>query len=325
MHLSEDFLYLPDATLEAMQIAPGDIADAIEAAIADQAAGSLHAAPKSALMPDAERYMMSTLAVGDRQNLTVLKTVAVCPDNPGRGLAAINGAILALDAQTGLLRALLGANWVTAVRTAALSLVAARRLADPASEVITFVGTGVQAHSHLDAFASLFPLRHVRILGRGQANIDKLRAAAEARGLTADVAESPEAALRGADLVVTSITLNYDVAPFLDGRWLKPGAFAAITDLGIPWSDTGKAAFAPLVIDDRAQEATSPKPLAPPELITADLSEMISGKVAVARDPDRASAFIFRGHALGDFAATALAVARAEAMGVGQRITPIEA
>ena len=51
-------------------------------------------------MPGGGRYMMSTLSVGD-DGLTILKTVSVSPDNAARGLAAINGAILVLDAETG--------------------------------------------------------------------------------------------------------------------------------------------------------------------------------------------------------------------------------
>ena len=43
------------------------------------------------------------------------------PDNVERDLPTINGAIMVLDGETGLLRAILGANWVTAFRTAALS------------------------------------------------------------------------------------------------------------------------------------------------------------------------------------------------------------
>ncbi len=59
---------------------------------------------------------------------------------------------MVMDGQTGLLRAVLEANWVTAVRTAALSMVAARRLPDPNAETVAFVGAGVQARSHLAAF-----------------------------------------------------------------------------------------------------------------------------------------------------------------------------
>jgi ornithine cyclodeaminase/alanine dehydrogenase len=320
MHLTNDFLFLPDATLDAMGITPSEVADAIEAALAAKAEGRLHTTPKSAILPGEGRYMMSTLAVGD-DGFIVVKQVSVCPENPGRGLPAINGAIMVLDAQTGLLRAMVGANWITAVRTAALSAVAARRLADPGSETIAFVGTGVQAHSHLAAFRDMFPLKRIRAVGRGQANIERLCAAARAMGLEAEAAADPEAALREADIVVTSVTLDYSIRPTLDAGWLKPRAFAAITDLCIPWLPDSMSAFGTVIVDDRRQEAESDKPMLPYEQVSGDLTELVTGQ-AQPRIPDRPAAFAFRGIALGDYAAATLAVRRAEAAGFGQRVAP---
>lgn len=320
MHTGDDFLYLPDSTLEGMGLSPADVADAIEAALIAKSEGRLHTTPKSAILPGDNRYMMSTLAVGD-DGFVVVKQVSLCPENPGRGLPTINGAIMVLDAVTGKLRAMVGANWITAVRTAALSAVAARRLADPASETVTFVGTGVQAHSHLAAFADLFPLKRVRAVGRGQANIDRLCDAARSMGLEAEASASPEAALEGADLVVSSVTLDYSTAPFLDARILKPSAFAAITDLCIPWRPEGMDAFGTIVVDDREQEAESAKPMLPYDRIAADLTELVSGS-APAVTTDKPRAFAFRGIALGDYAAAVLAVKQAEASGVGQRVAP---
>ncbi len=320
MHLGEDILFLSDREQEALGIAPGDIADAIEEAIADRTAGKLHNAPKAAILPGEGRYMMATMSVGDGPGLTVLKTAMVAPDNPLRNMPSVNATILVMDSQTGAARAVLGANWITAVRTAGLSAVAARRLADPASKVVAFVGCGVQARSHLDAFAGLFPLAEVRAFGRGRANAETLCAKARQMGMTAEICETAEAALRGADLVVTSITLDYSVEPFLDARWLKPGAFAAITDLGIPWTDEGMGAFGAVVVDDMEQEKQSPKPVAPRDLIRADLTELVNGTVPLRHAPDYPTAFAFRGIALGDFAAAALVLERAEAAGAGRRI-----
>lgn len=318
MHTGGDFLFLPDTTLENMGITTPEVADAIEAALVAKSEGRLHVTPKSAILPGGGRYMMSTLAVGD-DGFIVVKQVSVCPLNPGRGLPTINGAIMVLDAETGLLHAIVGAKWITAVRTAALSAVAARRLADPASETVAFVGTGVQAHSHLAAFAHMFPLKRVRVVGRGRANIDKLCAAARGMGLDAEASEAPEAALRGADLIVTSLTLDYTIEPFLDARWLKPTAFAAITDLCIPWLPEGLAAFGTVVVDDLKQEAESEKPMLPYERIAGDLTGLVTGG-GVERIPGKPAAFAFRGIALGDYAAATLAVRKAEATGTGHRI-----
>ena len=316
MHLTDDFLYLPDATLDTMGITPGMVADAIETALIAKAEGRLHTSPKSAILPGGGRYMMSTLAVGD-DGYIVVKQVSVCPENPARGLPTINGAIMVLDANTGKLRAIVGANWITAIRTAALSAVAARRLADPASETIAFVGTGVQAHSHLAAFAGMFPLKRIRAVGRGRANLEKLCETARAMGLDATACDHAEDALEGADLVVTSVTLDYSIEPFLDARWLEPTCFAAITDLCIPWVKDSIDAFGTIVVDDRVQEAESDKPMLPYEKISGDLTELVSGAVP-PKVQGAPSAFVFRGIALGDYAAAILAVHRADTQGAGR-------
>jgi len=296
---------LSDDDLAGLGITPPQVADAVEAALAEQAAGRLHVTPKAAVLPGGGRYMMSTLAVGP--DLIVVKQVTVSPGNPARGLPAINGAIMALDAETGLLRAVLDANWITAVRTAALSAVAARRLADPDSSVLTLVGAGVQGASHLSALAAEYPLREVRVFGRGQANIDRLLAQVRALGLEACQSTDPGDAIDGADIVVSSVTLDYDTAPFLDAGRLKPGAFAAVTDLMIPW--LGAAPFGTIVVDDLEQERTAERPMVPADRIATDLAGLVAGGPRF--DPGTRSAFAFRGLALGDYAATALALARA--------------
>ena len=316
MDPSPGFLALSDRDLAGLGIKPEEVADAVESALYDKANGILHVAPKSALLPGDGRYMMATLSVGDRNDMTVVKSVTVSPDNTNRGLPAINGAILVMDARSGLLRAVLGANWITGVRTAALSAIAARRLAHPEAGIIAFVGCGLQARTHLEAFRSEFPLREVRGIGRTVSKVEEFCAEVRSTGLEAVVAEDIETALRDADIVVSSITLDYSVEPFIDARILKPGAFAAITDLAIPWQPDGMTAFGTLVVDDLEQEQTAERPMVPPDRIACDLTQLVCGP-EVTIDRSQPSAFAFRGIALGDYAAAALALNKARELKKG--------
>lgn len=308
---TDDVLFLSDAALANLGITTGQVIECLEDAILAQSRGEVWTAPKSSILPGDGRYVMSTLAASDTPRIIVVKSVMVSPRNADRGLPGINGSIMLLDSETGLLLAVLGANWITAVRTAGLSAVVARRLANPASASVAFIGSGTQAHSHLDAFTELFPLTEIRVFGRGQANIDKLCAAAEAKELTASSCSTAQQAVEGADLVVSSITLSYDVAPFIDARWLKPGAFAAITDLAIPWIPDSMPAFGTIVIDDLEQERAMEKPMIDPVLVHGDVAGLVSGNAAASFDPAKCSAFVFRGIAIGDFALAALTYARA--------------
>ena len=171
---TQPFLSLNDDDLVALGIGSVEIANCIEQALIKATTGAIWTAPKVALQPGDGRYMMATLAASDGPDLMVVKAVLLNPENPGRGFDTINGAIMVFDSATGFLRCVMGANWITGVRTAGLSAVAARRLANPDASVIAFVGCGVQARSHLQAFSDIFPLTEMRALGRGAKNIARL-------------------------------------------------------------------------------------------------------------------------------------------------------
>ena len=311
MSTVDNIPYLSGQALAELGITTSEIVESIEELISGSANSSVWSAPKAVIIPEDGRYMMAALAAADDPALLAVKMVVLNPRNPSRGLPAINGLVTMLDSQTGLPAAILDGNWITAVRTAGLSAVAAKYMARPDSSVVAFIGSGVQARSHLEAFADMYPLEEVWIFGRGQDNIDRLCQAANQLGKSAIVCASGKEAITDADLTVTSVTYSATLEPFLDADWLKPGAFAAITDLGAPWSTASLSAFNRIVIDDLQQEAALPNKLAPPELVTGDLAGLVLGKFEGREQGDERSAFIFRGHALGDLALSAVAYRKA--------------
>ena len=142
---------------------------------------------------------------------------------------------------------------------------------------------------------------------------------ARAMGLEASAPATAKQAITGADLIVTSVTLSYEIEPFLDARWLKPGAFATVTDLGLPWKPEGMQVISPLYIDDQAQEDASPKKLVDPALVTGDLKALLTdgpGRFC----PDARRAFLFRGLGIGDFAIARLGYLMAVDQGAGQSV-----
>ena len=306
-----DIPYLSEADLAALGLTTLEMVGAIEDVIAKSAQGSVWAAPKAVIVPPVgSRYMMAALAAMDGPSLLAVKTVVLNPANSEQGLPQINGLVTMLDSQTGRPAAILDGNWITAVRTAALSATAARRMARKDARVIGFVGTGVQARSHLDAFAELFPLTELRMFGRGQANKDILRAKAESMGLSVEDCASGQEVVESVDLLVTTVTHTGGAAPFLDARGLRPGSFAAVVDLAAPWLRDSFGALGRVVIDDLAQEAALPNKLCDPAHVAGDLSGLVLGKLSGRADEDEANAFVFRGHALGDLAVSALALER---------------
>ena len=308
--------YLSAKSLDRFSITTGEVVDAVEQVIVGQRRGKVWSAPKAVVTPGDDRYIMATLAVTSDPPVMATKSLVLNPRNPEHGFPAINSIVSLLDAETGLPLAIVDGNWVTAWRTAGLSAVAAKRMARSDSAVIAFIGCGVQAHSHLDIFRDLFPLREIRAFGRGAANRDALCRAADARGLKAVASKSAKEAIGEADIVVTSVTLLPAPEPFLDARWLKAGCFVTMTDLAAPWHAEGMSAFQRIVIDDLEQEAKMSKPMVAPALVAGDLFGLVAGDVHGRKNAEERTAFVFRGLAVGDLALAALAYRRAKAKGM---------
>lgn len=151
-----------------------------------------------------------------------LKVVTLAPRNAARGLPTHLATILVLDPETGALEAILDGRLVTERRTAAVSAAAARRLARAGAETLALLGSGVQALSHLEAFAAVLPLREARVWSP---NPERRAAFARAhdggRGFAVRAVASAEEAVRGADLVVAATSAR---TPVLRGEWLAEGA-----------------------------------------------------------------------------------------------------
>ena len=135
--------------------------------------------------------------------LAITKLITFVPDNAARGLPAIQGDIVVFDAVDGRRIGLLDGPTVTARRTAAVSLLAAQRLAPRTDGPLLIVGAGVQGRSHLDALADGLGLREVLVASRSAASADALVQHARDRGLTATRVDDADAALADCPLVVS--------------------------------------------------------------------------------------------------------------------------
>ncbi len=303
-----------------MALTTDEVIERIERLIRGRSRARAWNAPKAVIQPPDGRYMMATLSAADDPPFLAVKSLIFNPRNRERGLPDINAVVTLLDSDTGVPLADLDGNWITAVRTAGLSAVAAKRLARPDASVAAFIGCGVQAHSHLQAFSALFPLKEIRAFGRGTANRDAFCQAASKLGLSPVSSTTAREAVRGADLVITSVTFSPHLVPFLDPRWLQPGTFVTMTDQAAPWVADGLAAFHRIVVDDLEQEAQMPKPLVDPALVAGDLMGLVNGEITGRGSDEEKTAFVFRGLALGDLAVTALAYQRALQLGKGSQI-----
>ena len=165
-------------------------------------------------------------------------------DNPTLGLPSLNGLMVLLSAQTGLLDALLLDNgYLTAVRTAAAGAVAAKWLARKNASCVALLGAGEQARLQLAALRLVRDIREVRIWARDPAQAQAF--AAELEGVRASAAPSIDAALAGADIAVTTTPSR---EPLLQARHLHPGLH--ITAMGSDAEHKNEIAPAALALAD---------------------------------------------------------------------------
>jgi ornithine cyclodeaminase/alanine dehydrogenase-like protein (mu-crystallin family) len=141
--------------------------------------------------PEGDFRAMPALGAGH----ALLKWVTSFPGNPAQGLPTVTGLVLVSDASNGMLKAVLDAGAVTALRTGAAAVLAAEALGRSDAETAAVIGAGVNG----EAAARTFVARGRRV---ELWDIDRTRAEEVAERVGAEVAAGREEAL-AADLLVT--------------------------------------------------------------------------------------------------------------------------
>lgn len=152
-----------------------------------------------------------------------VKAVGYNPHNPNKHrLPTILSTLLAFDADSGHLRAIVDGTFATALRTGAASAVATRALADPGARVLGLIGCGAQAVTQLHALSRVFDFDEVLVndIDATAETSFEARARTTRPGL---VRISPLAELETrADVICTATSVAAGDGPVLRGRDLKP-------------------------------------------------------------------------------------------------------
>jgi ornithine cyclodeaminase/alanine dehydrogenase-like protein (mu-crystallin family) len=245
------------------------------------------------------------------------KLVTVFPGNVDRD--SHQAAIMLFDPENGSPIALLDGTYITATRTAGAAALAARLLARDDARVLAIVGTGVQARSHVRAFARLREWTEIRLAGRDPAKVEAL--AAEL-GIIA--APSFEAAVRGADVVAAT---THSAEPLVLAEWVEPGTHVSSVGYNAPGSELDPTLVrdATIVVESR-ESSFAPPPGGAAELVDIDPSGVAElGEIVAGSRPGRTSLaeitlYKSVGVAAQDLAAAALVLAAARARNVGLEI-----
>jgi ornithine cyclodeaminase/alanine dehydrogenase-like protein (mu-crystallin family) len=260
---------------------------------------------------------------GGGDKLYSLKTVCVFPDNPKRGLDAHQGTVTLFDGETGVVRAVMNASAITAIRTAAVSAVATRLLAREDTKKLAILGAGVQARSHLDSMRAVRDFEEVVLYSPTPGHAQEL---AEEFGVEA--AASAEEAVRGADVVVTATNA---VEPVLERSWLKEGAHLNAVGGRPPQMtelDLETVAAAALYVDRRESAENEAgdyrraleEGAIGPDHIRGEIGEVLIDAKPGREDDSQLTMFRSLGLAVEDLAAAEYVVRRAHAEGAGTEV-----
>jgi ornithine cyclodeaminase/alanine dehydrogenase-like protein (mu-crystallin family) len=257
------------------------------------------------------------------------KIITVYPGNHGTAFDSHQGAVLLFDPENGSLSALLDATSITTIRTAAVSAVATRLLARTDASTLAIIGSGVQAHAHLESMCAVRPITSARVWSRNAEHAGALaRVARDRFRIEARVASSGQDAVRDADVICTTTSAR---EPVLLGEWLAPGTH--INAIGASQAsarelDSAAVVRSRLYVDRRESALKEPGDiLVPlndgdigPEHIVAEVGELLIGRGQGRRDDRDITLFKSLGLAVEDLASASYVYAEAIRTGAGVRV-----
>ena len=319
-----DFLFLSQEDVLAVGLSMQEIIDTIETVFREHGSKRFENPPKPGIHPKGNAFIHAMPGYLPNLEAAGLKWVSSYPSNMNFNLPAVMGVMILNDVNTGRPLALLDCRWITAVRTAAVSAVAAKYLANKSSKEIGIVGAGTQGRYNLLAIKEVLPdLQTVRVFDSNEhvlASFVRIMEAETSLPITA--VASPEQAIINSDIIVTA-TGKLD-QPIYQESWVKPGALVLpVHHRG--WENALLHKADKFVCDDWPQLQNAYKevggfdgPLPP---LTAELGEIVNGLKPGREDELERIVDFNYGLAIEDVALAASIYKKAKNNGLGITLT----
>jgi ornithine cyclodeaminase/alanine dehydrogenase-like protein (mu-crystallin family) len=301
----------------------GELIDAMERALVAFSAGRVVQPVRTVMEIRDRSYFGLMPALDSDASLLGAKLVTVLLDNAASGLPSHQGVIVLFDAASGALLAVTDGRYITEARTAAVSAVSVRHMARPDARVLAIIGSGVQAHSHLEALPLVRDFREIRVWSP---NAERLRQFAKGRDVIA--CDSAERAVRDAGVVVLATS---SATPVIEDAWVAPGTHVIAVGACRPTqreTPPRLVARSLVVVDSRAaamREAGDillaiDDGLIGPGHIHAELGEVAAGVKPGREHAAQVTLFKSLGLAIEDVVSAGLAYRRALAAGSGMLV-----
>jgi ornithine cyclodeaminase len=240
------------------------------------------------------------------------KAISVFPGNHATEYDSHQGTVMLFETQNGRLLALMDAGKITAIRTAAVSGVATRLLARDNAAELAILGSGVQAHTHLEAMRVARNISGVRVWSRRFAQAQKFAEQASAAcNIPIKAFGKVREAVDGADIICT-VTSATD--PILQGDWISSGTHINAVGSSIPFArelDTAAMVKSKLFVDRRESTLNEAGDFLIPQKegaiddshIKGELGDILMDRVGGRESPEEVTLFKSLGLAVEDVAA----------------------
>ena len=175
------------------------------------------------VMPIGEGNMLGVMpAAITAKQVTGAKVISIFPGNFNKGLPSHQGVVLLFETQTGELQAVLDAESITAIRTAAASAVATELLARKNAQTLAIVGSGVQARKHVEAMILVRGIKKVLVWDIDDSSANRFaQEMGEKFSLPIQVCRTSIEAVKDADIICT---LTAAKEPVVFDAHIKEGA-----------------------------------------------------------------------------------------------------
>lgn len=319
--------YLTSTDLDGLGLTVSRIADAIETAFGHKATGEVRSPPMTFFHRERGGWFNSMVCSIPPLGFAGCKFQAGDSTNPARGLPSIQGIYVLCEDTGGQMVALIDARWLTAIRTAAVGALFARRDARPGSQTVGILGCGVQGRLQLKAFKEVVPsITHCRAYDTSPDEAQKyLREMSGFQGVEIEIVATPEAAVRGADIVMSSGPITKVRNASIESDWIAPGCLYLSLDRDSYITDGAIDALDLILSDDRealfhARDHESS--FSHITRVDADLLDIAKGNAATRRSPDERVGVFVNGLGMEDLAAAVMVFHAAEEKDAGLELAP---
>jgi ornithine cyclodeaminase len=293
--------------------------DIMKNAFGQLSAGNATVPLRSKISSDKGDTLLMPAYLRSSQDLGI-KIVSIYKDNLSLGLPTVTAIAIVLDPQTGLPKALIDGDSLTAIRTGATGGLASELLSRRNSKTVALFGAGVQGRAQLQGVMTVRSITQVNLIDLSLSAAQKLadEISTWASAPTVNLVSNPREAIQDADIIITATTSS---DPVFNGNDLRPGTH--ITGVGsytpqMREVDEITVGRAMIVVDSReACLSEAGDIIIPKAAIDAEIGEIINGFKKGRQTDHEITFFKTVGVAVEDAAAAAAILAEAEENGLG--------